>query len=112
MSDEAASFLASIAELKQRREQQDMERIQALEEDIRRRRAFREERARSISPDKPAQANHFDHAADSRSPANTLTSSPSLPPTMEKPTAPEAPPSPTKDIPEFTGFKSPCIPAA
>ena len=42
MSDEAASFLASIAELKQRREQQDMERIQALEEDIRRRRAFRE----------------------------------------------------------------------
>ncbi|RMY66479.1 hypothetical protein D0863_08405 [Hortaea werneckii] len=106
MSDEAASFLASIAELKQRREQQDMERIQALEEDIRRRRAFREERARSISPDKPAQANNFDDAAALRSPSNALGSSPSMPPTMDKPTAPEAPPSPTKDIPEFTGFKS------
>lgn len=37
-----ASFLASIAEVRQRREQQDMERIKALEDDIAARRKRRE----------------------------------------------------------------------
>ncbi|KAK5132362.1 hypothetical protein LTR08_009133 [Meristemomyces frigidus] len=104
-------FVRSILELSARKDHEDMERYQVLEAEAQKRRARREERAQSISPERVASTNNL---ARLRSPtaANAFSTPPILTPSappvagMDGGAAHPGPPSPTKDIPEFKGFGS------
>ncbi|TPX13798.1 uncharacterized protein E0L32_005742 [Thyridium curvatum] len=87
MSDEVSSFLRSVEQLKDRRDEEDEARSRELEEKIlqerRERQARRAERARSISPQKSSPANtpppsQHRHADSQTSEGLSLASSPVL----------------------------------
>ncbi|KAK4575034.1 hypothetical protein LTR86_000884 [Recurvomyces mirabilis] len=115
---DTAEFLKIIRELSDKRDREDIERYQKLEEEVARSRAERAqkklERTRSISPKKPYSSNDLPSLKASKA-TDASNTPPPLTPSIVPPISTSTsvmegmqagPPSPTKDIPEFEGFGS------